>query len=238
MNTPSPDILDRLDASDAILHNAGHGRLDKLREAIDRGGDVNYVRADQSPVFVAIHRRFVDCAVLLLEKGADANLGTRARWRPLHEVAHLDYEELVAPLVKHGANVNATDFGGVTPLLSAAQSKSVKTLRRLIEAGALVDMADYEGITPLIAAVKAESPEATLALLNAGANPMATTVNGETALGLASKANWGTGVSMLQSVIKATGNEPAKPPVEPEVAAEPEPQALPVSRIGKRAGPR
>lgn len=238
MTLDHDDIIARIEASDDLLHAAGHGRLEKLKAAFERGGNINYLRSDQSPLFVAVKGRFVDCVAFLLEKQADPNQGTRIRWCPLHEAASQDYEELIAPLVQAGASLHATDFGGVSPLLAAARSKSLGALKELLKVGALPDQADYEGVTPLLAAVQTETPETVVALLSAGANPAQPNAAGQTPLALAEDMGWTVGVSILKTALRnATPAEKAEAPIA-QTEAVPAAPSPSVSKIGKRAGPR
>lgn len=238
MTLDHDDIIARIEASDDLLHAAGHGRLEKLKAAFERGGNINYLRSDQSPLFVAVKGRFVDCVAFLLDKQADPNQGTRIRWCPLHEAALQDYEELIAPLVQAGASLHATDFDGVSPLLAAAMAKSLGALKELLKAGALPDQADYEGVTPLLAAVRTENPETVVELLSAGANPALAGAAGQTPLALAESMGWTVGVSILKTALRNVAQvEVADAPTAEteDVPAAPSPS---VSKIGKRSGPR
>jgi ankyrin repeat protein len=53
---------------------------------------------------------------LLLEKGADSNLGDNDGRTPLAWAAEKGREETVKILLENGANVNSTDNYGQTPL--------------------------------------------------------------------------------------------------------------------------
>lgn len=243
MTTPDyDDVLRRIEAGDNLLHAAGHGRLDNMKTALARGAGVDQLRSDQSALFLATKGRYMECVELLLDHGADPNLGTRVRWRPLHEAAAKDYPEIVRALVAAGADPSLSDLGGQLPLHAAAEGKSTAALKALLELGANPDSADYSGRTALMAAVGSETDTAVVALLAAGADPNRADANGQTAFDMAKKAGWTLGLTILghaarrQAATEASTSDDAASAPADAPGADTGPPA--VSRIGKRPGPR
>lgn len=241
----SDDVMARIGASEDLIHNAGHGRLELLRGAIARGGDVNYLRSDQGPVMLAVKGRHLDCALLLLDSGGNPNQRTRVYWTALHEAGMKDFAEFIEPLVTAGARIDAQDGRGASALFVAAQFKSGAAVKRLLACGASVNLADYDGVTPLMAAVGTENETIVSVLLAAGADPGLTNRAGQSALDMAQAAGWAAGKRVLAQPASPQG-QPAAP--NPSAAAS-APSAVPaapvptpspdgISRIGKRPSPR
>lgn len=72
---------------------------------------------------------------ILLDAGADVNLGAPSGASPLHIAAKKDYAEVARVLLEYGADVNQPDCEGGTPIYVAAKKNSVHTARVLIEYG-------------------------------------------------------------------------------------------------------
>jgi len=106
----------------------------------------------------------IECVRLLLEHGADPNLGRKNTMEtPLHHAIANDASgELIALLAKHGADPNAqtkpglksynyygdTPTRGETALHRAAAYAPINTVKLLMEAGAERSVADVNGNTP------------------------------------------------------------------------------------------
>ena len=96
-------------------------KRDKLKEdgySVSGG----YCHSGETPLHVAARKGHVEIAKLLLERGADPNIGDIYGWAPLHEAAQWGRTEVARLLLKRGANPNAkdkkrdnaADFGGIS----------------------------------------------------------------------------------------------------------------------------
>jgi len=92
-------------------------------------------------------------AGLLLDAGANADMGDNENWTALHFAADKGLSEAVTMLVDRGhAHLDAVTAEGYTTVFLAAQSGHVDTTRLLINLGASTTVADNDGWTPLHAA--------------------------------------------------------------------------------------
>jgi ankyrin repeat protein len=88
---------------------------------------------------------------LLLDAGADPNLGDRDGYTPL--IANSQDSKIAQMLIAHGANVNARTKLGVTPLIN---SDTAELTRLLLQHGADPFAKDYRGNTALDWAIDAD----------------------------------------------------------------------------------
>lgn len=209
MSKLTPEEIEaHINACEDMYHAAGHGRAEKLRDALDRGANVNFIRSDQGIVMVALSRRSLECVEMLLEAGADPSQSNRMGWAPLHEASAKNYAELIPALVKAGADPNRADLMGETPLAVAIREKSAEAAKLLMQLDASIDAADYDGMTPPMWAVSSELPDVLAALVAAGANLDLTNSDGRTALDMARESGWALGQGILEQARMAQKDRP------------------------------
>ncbi|KAH8668381.1 ankyrin repeat-containing domain protein [Xylariales sp. PMI_506] len=124
----------------------------------------------RSALQIAIQKRDVSMAGLLLERGADIDRQDQNGGTALHLAAELGCEDVVEMLLHRSANPNKADFMGRTPLFSAVQSGNENVVKLLIDHSADVNMRDSLGEVALHLAVETGSEAITLLLLSNGAN--------------------------------------------------------------------
>jgi len=165
----------------AILHED----IDKAREALKDGADVN---ARDSEGWTALHwaasGRSVEIVRLLLKAGADINAqdntGSTALIWAVNPINMADSEtETVKLLLENGANVDTKNNRGETALIEELKSGNTDCITLLLKAGADVNTKDKKGKTALMQTAPYENVEIVKLLLNAGAN-----VNAKNNLGL------------------------------------------------------
>lgn len=119
--------------------------LAEVKRFLDEGGDVETVggRFHSTLLTEASRFRVAKVVVLLLERGAAANVSGGGFWTPLHYAcdgpgrgsAAIAAAKLVAILIEHHAEVDATDFRGRTPLHLACARGSTAAALALLKAG-------------------------------------------------------------------------------------------------------
>jgi uncharacterized protein len=198
-NVPMPRVSDnRLTSLDLIGMllarganvNAQLTSQQPYRAKLDRGTDT-VLTTGTTPLLRAAKAGDVAAVRLLLEKGADARLPTKAGINPLMIAAGLGTKEedttgrskteadaikTMTLLLDAGLDINAADATGRTALHGAALQGYDQVVRFLAERGARLDIKDNRGFTPLDVAIglaggvgfdgKASNPhESTAALL-------------------------------------------------------------------------
>jgi len=174
----------------ALVGAVCDGDCHAVERLLVAGGDVNLlarhsVYAGASPLFLAILFRHRSVAHMLLEAGANPNVGKKGE-TPLYAAATRGDKDLVQALLRVGAS-HATRSAGETPLYAAARAGHTGVIQLLLDVGAEPNIRiPMSADTPLCAALRGGHAEAARLLLEGGAAPdssVATT--GESPLKLA-----------------------------------------------------
>ncbi len=132
--------------ADPIHEAAGAGRVEKLRQIIAKGVDVNAKSpSGATPLHDAATWGHRDIAELLLSKGADVDAKDNNGMTPLHLAANGDHGNLAALLIAKGASVDARAANGWGPLHVAAAWGHTNAARALVAGGADVNARAAEG---------------------------------------------------------------------------------------------
>jgi len=135
----------------AAIHDAAKkGDIAAIAAALDAGANVNDFDGFAPPLFYAVNRQHLDAAKLLIERGADVNVGSKIGGPPLMAAVARNRLEFITLLLAHGANPNST-VGNETPLHVAVKHGCLDCVTALVEAGADVNArtADFTTRTPI-----------------------------------------------------------------------------------------
>lgn len=137
-------------------NNNSHDVLILVELLLKFGADANLQDGnDQTPLHIALRKKWLEVARKLLEHGANPNAKDDQGQITLHLVLQPIYTEptghtdLVELLLKCGANVNAQDKNNATPLHLASSRGWSPTARRFLDCGANPNAQDNQGRTPL-----------------------------------------------------------------------------------------
>ncbi|MEX0655125.1 MAG: ankyrin repeat domain-containing protein [Phycisphaeraceae bacterium] len=157
-----------------------HRQLNLACTLLDRGANPNALYAnDRSPLFGAVAGKNLEMMRLLLNRGADVNLGIpKVGHTPLHRAASFEEPASAETLLSHGAAVNVQTiapnldfpcFGGEvgeeTAIHYAAGFGGLDVIRCLLEHGATTNVRNKANKTPLDWALDQDRPPEVLALL-------------------------------------------------------------------------
>lgn len=166
-----------------LLSAAESGDLEKLRERLDLGDDIEYRHrgTGRTPLLEAVIAGHCGAVILLLDSGADIDAAcTAVGASALGWAVVQDDLPMVVLLVARGADPNlvpASSSFARTPLMAAAQNGNTEIIRRLLAAGADPGATDGAGLSALALARQAlehgASSAAAVALLEStsGADP-------------------------------------------------------------------
>ena len=134
-----------------LFRAIGDDRPQSVRQLLDQYPTLSKAQDKRgySALYRAAYMKRPELVRLLIERGADVNLGTARGTRPLHASAENGSLEITNVLLEHGADPLLRDGGGRTPLHWAAHTGNVEMINRLLAAKAPLEATDAYGATPL-----------------------------------------------------------------------------------------
>lgn len=178
-------------ATPTPLFNAAHvgdrATLQKLLATSNATTTINakFGQDSLTALHVAIDCGHTECALDLIEAGADVNSTMTYSVTPLMAAAFHVNSDVATKLVQAGANVDATADNCATALALAARNGCLPIVKLLVDARADVSLGEAHGVAPLLAAARAGHAECIRLLLDAGAKLSTKTSGGATALSIA-----------------------------------------------------
>ena len=111
---------------------------DRLQELIDENSNVADATDDygMTPLHWAARADSMECAEILLERGALVNPLNKARRTPLQLASEANRADMIRLLSLHNADLNTQDKKGRTPLHRATYEGCVEAAETLLESGA------------------------------------------------------------------------------------------------------
>ena len=116
-----------------------YNRINIINELIARGVNVNRCKNNITPLWYAANRGFEDLLKILVDAGADPNIGYPA----LVASAHNEYSSVnsVKILVQAGADINYVDHG--TMMVMGAYAGKPEVVKVGLDEGALINISDF-----------------------------------------------------------------------------------------------
>ena len=126
----------------ASSYLGGDTAVEVTRILLDSGMRVDLDLGHESPLMRSIYDSNPKVAKLLIDRGADVNIGFGEGGRPLHAAVDVNDPMYLEMLTDAGANLEYVDEFGNTPLQYAARHGKLEALLWLIDAGAELDVID------------------------------------------------------------------------------------------------
>jgi len=166
------ELLIEKGATFSTIHEAAKfGSLEKVREFIEGGADVNAKDEDgYTPLSIAVSGGRTDVADFLIAKGADVNAKDKEGYTPLYSAIWKDDKDMVKLFVDKGADVNVLPKNDGTPLEYAVWNNDKDMAELFIAHGARFDAKDNDGWTAFRYAVSQGNGELVEFFVSKGAD--------------------------------------------------------------------
>jgi ankyrin repeat protein len=195
----------RKDGRTSLHWAALKGRVEVARFLLDHGANANMASDTGSTALHMVsegeydsQEQGVSTARLLLERGVDVNAQEKDGWTSLHYAAFKGRVEVAQLLLDHGAKANMETDEGESVLHIVSQGEydlkeqGVGIARLSLERGVDVNAREKDGWTSLHWAAFKGRVEVAQFLLDHGANANMETANGESALHMVSRGEYGS----------------------------------------------
>ena len=179
-----------------ILTACRNGKVERVRQLIQDGKDVNTTRGDffggTTPFMVAADLGHDKVVHEFIKADIDVNGKDKYKRTALHWASWNGHSSVVISLSEVGANLNEQDEDGMTPLMDAAEYGHVQVVMELIRAGADVSVISSKeksvaaGSTALHFVAKQSRIECGVLLVEAGADMRTRNKESKSPLDLAS----------------------------------------------------
>ncbi|CAE7325157.1 unnamed protein product [Symbiodinium necroappetens] len=168
----------------AMMRAAEDGRLDDVKDFVERGEDVNAKsKAGYTAMMWAASNGHLEVVKYLAEQGADVDAKDDDGWTAMMWAAGNGHLEVVKYLAEQGADVDAKDDDGWTAMMLAASRGQLEVVKYLAEErGADVDAKDDGGNTAMMFAASRGQLEVVKYLAERGASVDARAKYGATAM--------------------------------------------------------
>ncbi|KAF5401982.1 Ankyrin repeat domain-containing protein 17 [Paragonimus heterotremus] len=154
-----------------LMEAAREGHEETVALLLAVGADVNArtEETQETALTLAACGGFIEVCEMLLNAGADIEVGGVGCSTPLMEASQEGHLELVRRLLQRGAAVNAVTATGDTALHYAAENGHVKVCKELLDWGAVFGAMTEGGRTPLMKAARSGNLEVVQLFLERGA---------------------------------------------------------------------
>ncbi|CAH8664748.1 unnamed protein product [Dicrocoelium dendriticum] len=154
-----------------LMEAAREGHEETVALLLAVGADVNArtEETQETALTLAACGGFIEVCEMLLNAGADIEVGGVGCSTPLMEAAQEGHLDLVRRLLQRGAAVNAVTATGDTALHYAAENGHVKVCKELLDWGAVFGALAEGGRTPLMKAARSGNLEVVQLFLEHGA---------------------------------------------------------------------
>ncbi len=146
--------------ADLLVDEAQKGNLQKVKELIKAGADINAKNEyGVTPLYAACARGHKETAAYLLDIGAQAGTSTDHSFTPLMMASSKGWYDIVSRILEHGPDVNATSDNGLRAINEATSKGEIEIVKLLIKSGAQINTQIDIADPPLLTAIESGKKE-------------------------------------------------------------------------------
>lgn len=140
-------MLEGFSPADQLIHAIIMSDAEGVETLLDQGVSPNPKRSlyQLTPLQMAVEGNQLEIARLLINRGADIELGNQMDGRhlpPLAMASKWGHMDMVALLLQEGANVNGKEGSHPAPIRAAIKCGQLPVIQRLVHSGARVNEVD------------------------------------------------------------------------------------------------
>lgn len=146
--------------NEALIHAVRRGDVMFAETLLEFGADIDYLTkgSRKSVLAIAVQKSKLDMVKLLIENGADIELGKEKGKGPLFFAIEGCKDEIFDILLRRGCDINnRSNKNGNPPLMSAIMSDNMYALSRLVSYGANIYLENFDNDNPKSIAVKEDN---------------------------------------------------------------------------------
>ncbi|MDD5758705.1 MAG: ankyrin repeat domain-containing protein [Desulfobulbaceae bacterium] len=133
-------------ANSSLYEAAERGDIESLKMILSDKVEIDEINMHGwTALMIAVAQQHAEAAVLLLEYGANPNIGNTFGRTPLMFASRYGNKSLIHNLLKFGADPNLNNSNDPSALSSAAVSGDKEIIKILLDAGADPTLKDYDG---------------------------------------------------------------------------------------------
>jgi ankyrin repeat protein len=173
--------------NEAFLVAAEEGNISVLKEALEKGADINTKENDhgQTALLLASRKGYLPMVKFLIEERADIHQKDINGWTVLMKASRYGHLEVVKYLAEEEVDINEKDYKAGTALMKASYAGHLDVVKYLIEKGADIDAKSESGASALMTASYEGHLDVVKYLIEQGADVYAKDNEGANALMMA-----------------------------------------------------
>ncbi|MEZ0223335.1 MAG: ankyrin repeat domain-containing protein [Alphaproteobacteria bacterium] len=186
--------------NEALRKAAIKGKFNRAQKLLAEGADVDYRDTNQlTPLYFAASRGFNDITRLLLERGANPDVGKDKdlEGSALTQAAYWGHFDVVKTLVAYQADLNLKGYELRSALHEAIWKGREEIATFLIEAGTKTDTKSRMDATPLQDAISSGLKRTALVMCLNGADASVTDKHGDTLREVMARKGWDDAVAAI-----------------------------------------
>ena len=147
----------------------GNGKINKIKELIRKGANVNYAHPDNNqPLIIAILQQDLEVARLLIENGANVNLSDKSFGTAFNLACEYGNIDMVKLLIQYGQNVKGIE--GRNAFTNASYLGNIEMVKFLISQGVDINSKDVFDRSALMMSLSSNNNNMIKFLIKNGAN--------------------------------------------------------------------